>query len=112
MRMLIPKADLDLLRRNSDETGAAILAGQDAPEHRPVVKLFGGSATWLITEIDADLDRMFGLCDLGLGEPELGYVSLAEIKAVPGLRRDRSFRADRTLSEYAALARRTGRIVT
>jgi len=111
MQVLITKADLDLLRKNSDETGAAILAGRDTPEHRPVIKLFSGPATWLITEIDEDLDRMFGLCDLGLGEPELGYVSLAEIKAVPGLERDRYFRPDRTLSQYAALARLKGRIV-
>jgi hypothetical protein len=109
--MLITKSDLELLRRNCDETGAAILADGDAPDHRPVIKLFNGTATWLITEIDDDLDRMFGLCDLGLGEPELGYVSLAEIKAVPGLERDRLFRAERTLSQYAALAHLKGRIV-
>ena len=41
---LIPKADLDLLRRNSDETGAAIMAGRDAPDHSPVIKLFSVSA--------------------------------------------------------------------
>jgi len=79
--MLITPSELNLLRRNCDETGAAILAGRDAPDHRPVIKLFNGPATWLITEIDEDLDRMFGLCDLGMGEPELGYASLAEIKA-------------------------------
>ena len=33
-------------------------------------------ATWLLTEIDPDdHDHAFGLCDLGQGFPELGYVS-------------------------------------
>jgi len=42
----------------------------------PVVKLFtpDAGATWLLTEIDPDDDdHAFGLCDLGLGYPELGY---------------------------------------
>jgi hypothetical protein len=29
-------------------------------------------------------DRLFGLCDFGFGEPELGYVSLAEIRSIRG----------------------------
>ena len=47
-------------------------------DHIPVVKLFNpmGPATWLLCELDADGDTLFGLCDLGVGEPELGYVSL------------------------------------
>ena len=50
----------------------------------PVVKLFtpDASATWLLTEIDPDdHDHAFGLCDLGQGFPELGYVSLAELQS-------------------------------
>ncbi|SFM46337.1 Protein of unknown function [Methylobacterium pseudosasicola] len=51
-------------------------------DHSPVVKLFNpmGPATWLPCELDADGDTLFGLCDLGVGEPELGYVSLEELK--------------------------------
>ena len=47
-------------------------------EAKPIVKFFNpvGSATWLIGEIEEDGDTMFGLCDLGMGEPELGHVSL------------------------------------
>ena len=41
----------------------------------PVLKLFAGSATWLLTELDED-NVFFGLCDLGMGFPELGSVSL------------------------------------
>ena len=66
----------------------------------PVVKLFtpDANATWLLTELDpVDEDCAFGLCDLGLGFPELGYASLNEISL---------------LSEYAEGARQAERIVT
>jgi hypothetical protein len=85
----------------------------------PVVKLFtpDAGATWLLTEIDpTDHDRAFGLCDLGLGEPELGYVSLGELAAVRGplrlpIERDAAFTGGKPLSEYAIEARRMRRIV-
>jgi len=80
---------------------------------KPVLKLFYpcGAATWLITELDAeDEDKMFGLCDLGFGCPELGYVSLAEIHSVNGIERDRHFVPTKTLVEYADEARVKGRI--
>ena len=62
----------------------ALADDRDGP---PLLKLFtpDGAATWLISEADADNpDLLFGLCDLGLGFPELGYVSLAEISSVRG----------------------------
>ena len=38
---------------------------------------------WLLTEIDPDdHDLAFGLCDLGLGIPEIGWVSLDELATV------------------------------
>ncbi|MER8882420.1 DUF2958 domain-containing protein [Mesorhizobium sp. M0816] len=84
----------------------------------PVVKLFtpDAGATWLLTEIDPeDPDIAFGLCDLGLGCPELGSVSLTELASVRGrlglpVERDRHFRADKPLSAYAEEARRLGRL--
>jgi hypothetical protein len=86
-------------------------------DFQPVVKLFNpvGAATWLLSELDEDGDTAFGLCDLGLGEPELGYVSLEELASVTlrfGLyiERDIHFNARKMLSEYAAEARRLGRI--
>jgi hypothetical protein len=107
---LLTDADLDQLLANA-------LAG-DA-DHHPVVKLFtpDANATWLIGEIDPDdPDRLFGLCDLGLGSPELGYVSLAELKTVRGplglpIERDRHFTSTMPLSRYADEARIKGRIV-
>lgn len=84
-------------------------------DHKPVVKFFGGGAcTWLLSELDGDI--AFGLCDLGMGCPEMGYVSISELE---GLRfppfglpveRDLHFTADKTLSEYANEARGKGRI--
>lgn len=84
----------------------------------PVVKLFtpDGSATWLLAEIDPeDQSLAFGLCDLGLGCPELGIVSLSELAAIRGqlglpVERDLSFEARMSLSIYAAEARGVGRI--
>jgi hypothetical protein len=88
-------------------------------DHRPVVKLFtpDANATWLISEVDPDdSDRLFGLCDLGLGSPELGYVSLSELKTIRGplglaIERDRHFVADKPLSSYAEEARHKSRII-
>ena len=57
------------------------------PDFLPVVKLFTPDAgcTWLLTEIDPDdPDIAFGLCDLGIGYPELGSVSLSELASVRG----------------------------
>jgi len=86
-------------------------------DHVPVVKLFNpcGAATWLITEMMPDGDSLFGLCDLGFGCPELGYVSLAEIESVKGplglgIERDLHFEARFPLSVYAEAARIAGRI--
>ncbi len=85
-------------------------------DHTPVVKFFtpDGGATWLITEM-VDDDTLFGLCDLGLGCPELGYVSLGELTALRGrlglpVERDRFFEADKTLRQYADAARISGRV--
>ena len=52
-------------------------AGHSDIDFKPVVKLFTPDAqcTWLLTELDPDGGLAFGLCDLGMGEPELGYVS-------------------------------------
>ena len=86
----------------------------------PVVKLFtpDGSGTWLLSELDPlDPNRAFGLCDLGMGTPELGYVDLQELASVRGrlglpVERDLYFRPKGTLGAYADNARLYGRIVT
>ena len=102
-------ADLrELLLANGREPGQ---------DHVPVVKLFNpaGPATWLVTELDSDGDTLFGLADLGMGCPELGSFSLAELAALRlpfGLRieRDLFFSTDRPLSAWADAARNAGSI--
>lgn len=95
-------------------------AGGDAIDPSPVVKLFtpDAGATWLLTEIDPDdEDRAFGLCDLGLGYPELGWVRLSQLQALRGplglrVERDDHFQAHDPISAYTARARINGMIVT
>lgn len=99
--------------------GAVTAKDHDGSEHMPVVKLFlpGSGCTWLLSELDPDdLDRAFGLCDLGMGEPELGYVSIAELLSVRSgwgltVERDIWFTPKKTVVEYAAEARAAGRII-
>ena len=106
-------------RRELLANGQRSAAG-DQIDPLPVVKLFtpDAGATWLLSELDPeDPDRAFGLCDFGLGYPEIGYVSLTELASVRGrlglpVERDLHFAADRPLSAYAAEAGRRGRIVT
>src|SRR3546814_7444652 len=91
-----------------------------AEDRRPVVKFFDPccAATWLITQRDPDEpDILFGLCDLGLGFPELGSVRLSELESVEGplglgIERDLYFEARYPLSVYAEAARRADSIVT
>ena len=113
MNALITDAQRVLLLANGRESL------QDADfDPAPVVKLFtpDAGATWLLTEIDPDdHDHAFGLCDLGLGAPELGWVSLQELETVRGqlglpVERDLHFRAEKRLSAYARDARLAGRI--
>lgn len=85
----------------------------------PVVKFFNpaGAATWLIAEMDPDEpDILFGLCDLGMGFPELGSVSLSELERIKGrlglgIERDLYFKARYPLSVYAEAAREAQAIV-
>ena len=116
---LLPKSILDQLAANGRTNQERIAAGEDTIDFEPVVKLFtpDAGATWLLTEIDPyDPDIAHGLCDLGLGFPEIGAVRLGEIRAVRGrlglpVERDLHFLADGTLSAYAERARQAGGIV-
>jgi len=89
-------------------------------DHSPVVKLFtpDASFTWLISEINPEEPEIaFGLCDLGMGMPELGYIYLPEIFALRGklglpVERDLWFEGKHPLSTYAKAASAAGYIVT
>jgi hypothetical protein len=108
---LITKTLTEQLLANGGAQRAAMDKGEEA-------KLFTPDAqcTWLLTELDPDGGLAFGLCDLGMGEPELGYVSLLELAAVRGelglpVERDLHFEASKTISAYAAEARSRHSIV-
>lgn len=109
---LLTQSIRDQLLRNGRLRYSANEAGEDDPDFLPVVKLFTPDAgcTWLLTELDPeDNDIAFGLCDLGLGFPELGTVRISELEEVKGclglpVERDLHFRPKHTISVYARAA--------
>jgi hypothetical protein len=83
--------------------------GQD---HAPVVKLFFPAArcVWLLNKLLPDKPGMaYGLCDLGMGFPELGNMSLEELASVNisnmTVQRDNKFIPAYPMSVYAEAAR-------
>jgi hypothetical protein len=106
-------------RSERADSGLAEAAGRySAMNEKPVIKLFDpwGQAFWLLVELEPTkeakfhgdpVDMAFGLADLGLGFPELGYVSVDELRGMtygpdgpPRIERDLYFRAEKTLAEY------------
>ena len=88
--------------------------------HKPLVKIFNpyGGGVWLISEADPSApDLLFGLCDLGMGFPEVGYVTRSELEGVRvppfgfGLERDLYWEAKCPLAKYTDLARQKQAIV-
>ncbi len=107
--LLTPELRAKLLSNNKNAREA---------DHIPVVKWFTpwAAATWIITEMEQDGDTCFGLCDVGHGEPELGYVSLLELDSIRGpgglrVERDTHWYPTLPLSEYTKVAR-TNRVIT
>jgi hypothetical protein len=98
---------------------AAVKGTPNELDFEPVVKLFNpcGAATWLLTEIDPDDETIaWGLCDLGMGFPEFGTVSLEELASYRGrfglgIERDLHFKARAPISVYIEAARKAGIIV-
>ena len=111
--LLIGSIEWELLRANHQR----FMADPDL-DPVPVVHLLQPEAAgaWLLASLAPDADQLFGLCDPGLGTPELGFVSLAGLHALGRhderlrVERDRYFEPDRPLSAYAAAARAAGRI--
>lgn len=116
---LLLASQTEKLLKQGRATAQALAEGRDQPDHKPVVKLFtpDGGCTWLLSELDPDEpDIAFGLCDLGMGCPELGSVRLSELKRIRGrfglpVERDRHFRADKPLIAYARDAWDAGSIL-
>ena len=106
----------DQQRREMLANGAARAYG-NADDPLPVVKLhtLDAHASWLLTDLADDGDTAFGLIDMGLGTPELGYVRLSVLASIVGpnqipVRVDPHFKPRCTLSAYAADAVRDGSI--
>jgi hypothetical protein len=113
---LTTKAQLQQLHKNYETNQEIIETSSETIDFKPVIKLFTPwkNCTWLLSELSPE-GIGFGLCDLGFGEPEMGYVDLNELMGIRGpagltIERDKWFEASKTLSGYAAEARRMGRI--
>lgn len=95
-----------------------LLKNHAVEDPKPVVKWFtpDANATWLICSINpGEQNLAFGLCDLGLGFPELGDIWIPEILKLRGpyrlpVERDRHFTPQGPISVYADFARSEGRI--
>jgi hypothetical protein len=105
MILLTPELRKKLIRNNVEAREA---------DHIPVVKWFTpwARATWIITEMEPD-GLCFGLCDVGHGTPELGYVSVEKLESIRGpvglrIERDMHWRPTKPLSAYTEAARRAG----
>ncbi len=115
MKLLTQAIEEQLISNHSRQLAAR--SRDEVIDFKPVVKLFtpDAGATWLLTELDPDPRIAFGLCDLGMGCPELGYVAMVELETICGalglpVERDLYFKADKTLSEYADEAAKAQRI--
>lgn len=116
--ILLPPDLRAALRANAAARHAAMRGEFAEPDPVPVVKFFNpvGAATWLATELDEDGDTLFGLADLGVGCPELGSFSLAELTAVRlpfglSIERDLHFSTAHPISVWAGAARLAGSII-
>ena len=115
---LLTKDISERMAKNGRIREALSKTGKAEADFYPVVKLFTPDAqcTWLLTELDPDdPDIAFGLCDLGMGCPELGSVRMSELESVRGqlglpVERDYHFIATQTISAYAEEARQCGHI--
>ncbi len=82
---LFTKAQTEQLLANCQEQIVNNDAGHPDIDFKPVVKLFTPDAqcTWLLTELGLD-DIAYGLCDLGMGMPEIGFVCVRELREARG----------------------------
>ena len=107
---------MKLLTDEIKEILPALYRTENIPyEHKgdPIVKFFNpmGSQTWEIFEGDETEDgdwKLFGMCDLGFGSPELGYVMLSELEALDvgfgmGIERDIMVGPSELHPEWAAM---------
>ena len=90
MKLLTKTIKEKMVKNHNDQDGTK--------DFKAVLKLFDptGASTWYLSELNPDDNIAFGLCDLGVGCPELGYVSLNELSTLKvkmglGIERDLYF---------------------
>ena len=110
---VIKPEDVAALERNWQEQQPR--KGLNEVDYLPVCKLFlpWTSGTWLVTEKEPNSSLCFGLADLGMGCPELGYFCLEELYDVVGpgglrVEQDIHWMPAKTLTGYADTAIKKG----
>lgn len=104
---VIPLAEHELLLANGRLTASGV---QHDP--LPVIRLFMGDtdAFWLLFDLNpAQQDLGLAYYDLGVGQPRVGHISLAELRGFRGrehlpVLRDTAFEPKLPLSTYAQYA--------
>lgn len=115
----LPRPVREKLLANGRAQEARLRRDQPTRDFEPVCKAFtpDAGATWLLSElIPDDTDVAFGICDLGVGEPELGYVRISELKELRGpwglpVELDEHFTPARTLKGYMEEAKTHRRVM-
>ena len=102
MKLLTKTIKEKMVKNYNDQDGTK--------DFKAVLKLFDptGASTWYLSELNPDDNIAFGLCDLGVGCPELGYVSLNELSTLKvkmglGIERDLYF-TPKTFDELQKVA--------
>ena len=102
MKLLTKTIKEKMVKNHNDQDGTK--------DFKAVLKLFDptGASTWYLSELNPDDNIAFGLCDLGVGCPELGYVSLDELSKLKvkmglGIERDLYF-TPKTFDELQKVA--------
>jgi len=82
----------DVLKRLLQQITDCPTTGQTEGTEDPIAYLhyFYANADWYITEKDMEEEQhqAFGYADLGMGFPELGYISIEELKSIPQIELD------------------------
>ncbi|EQD54929.1 hypothetical protein B1B_09446 [mine drainage metagenome] len=91
-----------------------LYANENTPlaEQTACAHYFSSNGDWYISEIDKDEGLAFGHCDLGMGYPEFGFVSLIELEETrgrfgPAVERDTNFQP-KTFGELGLVKSRHG----
>ena len=108
-------------RKKMLANGASRMKAPGSFDPLPVVKLFMNPAcTWLLVSLDPrDEDIAYGLCDLGVGCPEVGSVRLSELEGLHAhstrgyrVERDKFFVPRQSMMKCAEQAMKMGYIET